>query len=168
MQDKKNFGFSVIIPTRNEEDYIEECINSLLDSFERSYIDSTEFIIVDGMSTDRTVDIVKEKFSHLNLKILENPNLYQSYAMNIGIENSDDSAEFSLIIRAVQGPNNPLHSAYPTYIEVAPYDQRQRNLQPTSGISNQERYDQLERLDALKDKGIITEEEFEKEKDRIL
>ena len=102
------------------------------------------------------------------MKILENPNLYQSYAMNIGIENSDDSAEFSLIIRAVQGPNNPLHSAYPTYIEVAPYDQRQRNLQPTSGISNQERYDQLERLDALKDKGIITEEEFEKEKDRIL
>ena len=74
----------------------------------------------------------------------------------------------SLVIRAVQGPNNPLHSAYPTYIEVAPYDQRQRNLQPTSGISNQERYDQLERLDALKDKGIITEEEFEKEKDIIL
>ena len=89
----------------------------------------------------------------------------------------------SLVIRAVQGPNNPLHSAYPTYIEVAPYDQRQRNLQPTSGapydqrqrnlqptsgISNQERYDQLERLDALKDKGIITEEEFEKEKNRIL
>ena len=84
----------------------------------------------------------------------------------------------SLVIRAVQGPNNPLHSAYPTYVEVASYDQRQRNLQPTSGrqrnlqptsgISNQERYDQLERLDALKDKGIITEEEFEKEKDRIL
>ena len=74
----------------------------------------------------------------------------------------------SLVIRAVQGPNNPLHSAYPTYVEVAPYDQRQRNLQPTSGISNQERYDQLERLDALKDKGIITEEEFEKEKNRIL
>ena len=74
----------------------------------------------------------------------------------------------SLVIRAVQGPNNPLHSAYPTYVEVAPYDQRHRNLQPTSGISNQERYDQLERLDALKDKGIITEEEFEKEKDIIL
>ena len=100
MEDKKKFGFSVIIPTRNEEDYIEECINSLLDSFELSYIDNTEFIIVDGMSTDRTVDIVKEKFSHINLKILENPNLYQSYAMNIGIENSNDSAEFSLIIRA--------------------------------------------------------------------
>ena len=71
----------------------------------------------------------------------------------------------SLVIRAVQGPND-LYSDYPTY--SPPYDQPQHNLQPTSGISNQERYDQLERLDALKDKGIITEEEFEKEKDRIL
>jgi hypothetical protein len=72
----------------------------------------------------------------------------------------------SLVIRAVQGPNDPLYSDYPTY--SPPYDQPQHNLQPTSGISNQERYDQLERLDALKDKGIITEEEFQKEKGRIL
>ena len=71
----------------------------------------------------------------------------------------------SLVIRAVQGPND-LYSDYPTY--SPPYDQPQHNLQPTSGISNQERYDQLERLDALKDKGIITEEEFQKEKGRIL
>ena len=72
----------------------------------------------------------------------------------------------SLVIRAVQGPNDPLYSAYPPYSPS--YAQPQHNLQPPSGISNQERYDQLERLDALKDKGIITEEEFEKEKDRIL
>ena len=86
---------SVIIPTRNEEDYIEECINSLIDL---SIPWDTEFIVVDGMSTDRTIEIVKEKFSHLNLKILENPNLYQSYAMNIGIENSASTSE--VIIRA--------------------------------------------------------------------
>ena len=72
----------------------------------------------------------------------------------------------SLVIRAVQGPNDPLYSDYPPYSPS--YAQPQHNLQPTSGISNQERYDQLERLDALKDKGIITEEEFEKEKGRIL
>ena len=86
---------SVIIPTRNEEDYIEECINSLLDGYIPS---DTEFIVVDGMSTDRTIEIVKEKFSHLNLKILENPNLYQAYAMNIGIENSASTSD--VIIRA--------------------------------------------------------------------
>jgi len=81
----KNISQTVIIPTRNEEDYIEACINSLIDDW---VISTTEFLIVDGRSTDRTLEIVKEKFAHLNLKILDNPNLYQSYAMNIGIKNS--------------------------------------------------------------------------------
>ena len=81
----KNIFQTVIIPTRNEEDYIETCINSLIDDW---VISTTEFLIVDGRSTDRTLEIVKEKFAHLNLKILDNPNLYQSYAMNIGIKNS--------------------------------------------------------------------------------
>ena len=57
----------------------------------------------------------------------------------------------SLVIRAVQGPND-LYSDSPTYIELAPYDQRQRNLQPTSGISNPVTPSVVERLDALKDK----------------
>ena len=80
---------SVIIPTRNEEKFIENCIKSLLNC--RS-IDSdnfnVQFIIVDGMSTDKTIEIINEKFEDLNIKIFKNPNLYQSYAMNIGIENS--------------------------------------------------------------------------------
>ena len=108
MDDDLKVNISVIIPTRNEQDYIEECIDSLLNcrSVEASGF-NVEFIIVDGMSTDRTVGIVKEKFSHLNLKILMNPNLYQSYAMNIGIENSNRINETSLIIRA------DAHSKYP-------------------------------------------------------
>ena len=71
MDDDLKVNISVIIPTRNEQDYIEECIDSLLNcrSVEASGF-NVEFIIVDGMSTDRTVGIVKEKFSHLNLKIL--------------------------------------------------------------------------------------------------
>ena len=108
MSDFKSVVISVIIPTRNEQDYIEECINSLLDCDEPWYINNTEFIIVDGMSTDNTVNIVKEKFGHLKLKVLENPNLYQAYAMNIGIKNSDNSAEYSIVIRA------DAHSRYPT------------------------------------------------------
>ena len=69
----------------------------------------------------------------------------------------------SLVIRAVQGPNDPLYSAYPPS-----YAQPQHNLQPPSGISDQERYQTLEKLDSMRDKGIISEEEFQKEKDRIL
>ena len=107
---KKNsvVDVSVIIPTRNEEEYIENCLKSLLNC--RS-IDSdsfnVQFIIVDGMSTDNTLEIVKEKFKNLNIKICKNPNLYQSYAMNIGIENSKYKNENSIIIRA------DAHSIYP-------------------------------------------------------
>ena len=66
MDDDFKVGISVIIPTRNEEDYIEKCIDSLLNcrTVEASGF-NVEFIIVDGMSTDRTVGIVKEKFEPL-------------------------------------------------------------------------------------------------------
>ena len=99
---------SVIIPTRNEEKFIENCIKSLLNC--RS-IDSdnfnVQFIIVDGMSTDKTIKIIKEKFRNLDIKIFKNPNLYQSYAMNIGIKNSKSKKDKSIIIRA------DAHSIYP-------------------------------------------------------
>ena len=99
---------SVIIPTRNEEKFIENCLKSLMNC--RS-IDSdnfnVQFIIVDGMSTDKTIEIINEKFEDLNLKIFKNPNLYQSYAMNIGIENSKYKKDNSIIIRA------DAHSIYP-------------------------------------------------------
>ena len=107
-KDKSVVGISIIIPTRNEEIYIEKCINSLLDC-QSIKLDSfkVEFIIVDGMSSDNTVEIIKEKFSNLNLKILENPKLYQANAMNIGIDNSNNMGDDSIIIRA------DAHSKYP-------------------------------------------------------
>ena len=101
-------SISVIIPTRNEEIYIEKCINSLIDCQSiKSDSFKVEFIIVDGMSSDNTVGIVKEKFSNINLKILENPNLFQANAMNLGIQNSSYLNEDSIIIRA------DAHSIYP-------------------------------------------------------
>ena len=49
---------SVVVGIRNEERFIEECIESLL-SLDYPQ-DSYEIIIVDGMSTDRTRDIVQK------------------------------------------------------------------------------------------------------------
>jgi len=111
MKDENQIVHSVIIPTRNEEDYIEECINSLLNYCNDPWVlETTEFIIVDGKSEDRTINIVKEKFNYLTLKIFDNPNLYQSFAMNIGIKNSNSSSNNGfgqIIIRA------DAHSIYP-------------------------------------------------------
>ena len=48
--------FSVIVPAYNSEKYIEDCIKSIM----RQTYDNVEHIIVDGGSTDGTLDIIKK------------------------------------------------------------------------------------------------------------
>lgn len=82
--EKKPF-VSLIIPTYNEEKYIQNCINSLLRNTYPS--DLVEIIVVDGMSTDKTVTIVKEIASkHSNIIVIENPRKIAPVAMNLGIK----------------------------------------------------------------------------------
>lgn len=95
---------SVVCPIYNEERYIEKCINSIL---RQDYPkDKLEIILVDGMSTDRTREIVKsymQKYSFI--KMLDNPERIVPYAMNIGIL----ASRGEIIIRLdghVEYPNN--------------------------------------------------------------
>jgi GT2 family glycosyltransferase/nucleoside phosphorylase len=86
--------FSVIIPVYNREDRIEACVNSVLNqsrdardtSRDARYCVSTEIIVVDDGSTDRTVDKLKaikdERLKIITLK----QNKGVSYARNRGIE----------------------------------------------------------------------------------
>lgn len=57
----KNIKVSVIIPVYNVQQYINECIESLL----RQSLDEIEFIFVDDGSTDKSVQKLK------NIKIIE-------------------------------------------------------------------------------------------------
>jgi glycosyltransferase involved in cell wall biosynthesis len=79
---------SLLIPVRNEEKYIDKCIQSIL---RQDYPkDNMEVIFIDGLSQDTTSEIVNDyavKFPDL-IKLLENPYKTVPYAMNIGIENS--------------------------------------------------------------------------------
>jgi glycosyltransferase involved in cell wall biosynthesis len=79
---------SAVMPLYNEEQYIANCVDSLL---RQDYPQGNmEWIFVDGKSTDKTVAILKayqEKFPHL-IYILSNPNKTVPYAMNIGIANA--------------------------------------------------------------------------------
>ncbi len=81
-----NKFISVIIPVYNEEQYIENCIISLL---QQDYpLVSMEWIFVDGCSEDSTkklIDNYKKKYSEL-IKLLDNPNKTVPFAMNIGIK----------------------------------------------------------------------------------
>ncbi len=78
---------SVIVPILNEEKYIEKFLNSIL---EQDYPkENLEIILVDGMSTDKTREIIKsyaEKFSFM--KLVDNEKKTVQYALNLGIENS--------------------------------------------------------------------------------
>jgi glycosyltransferase involved in cell wall biosynthesis len=72
---------SVVIPTFNEEKYIKECVDSVINN---DY-PNKEIIVVDGMSTDNTRNILK---SYENIKILDNDKKITPIAMNIGMKNS--------------------------------------------------------------------------------
>ncbi len=76
---------SVICPIYNEEKYITGCIDSIL---EQDYPkDDLEILFVDGMSTDRTREIVGEYVAkYPYIRLLDNPERIVPYAMNRGIK----------------------------------------------------------------------------------
>lgn len=78
---------SVICPIYNEEKYITKCIDSIL---EQDYpTDDLEILFVDGLSTDRTRDIVKSYIAKYPfIRLLDNPERIVPYAMNYGIDAS--------------------------------------------------------------------------------
>lgn len=86
--------FSVIIPARNEQDNITNCILSIM---QNNYpADQLEIIVIDDHSTDNTSDHVKElQQKYLQLKLIDlskrvpgKLNSYKKKAIEIGIEES--------------------------------------------------------------------------------
>ncbi len=75
---------SVLIPCRNEGDFIGKCLTSIIHG---GYpLDLLEIIVVDGVSTDATRAIVAsfaEKYPFV--RILDNLKLHTPHALNIGI-----------------------------------------------------------------------------------
>ena len=78
---------SIIVAIRNEEKYIENCIESLLNqSFKGSY----EILVIDGMSDDRTLEIVNyyKKRYPKKIKVFENKDKFVAQGRNIGLKYS--------------------------------------------------------------------------------
>lgn len=78
---------SVICPIRNEEKYINACLQSLVEqSFDQ---DKMEILVVDGMSDDRTREIVREfQGKYDNIKLFDNPQMIVPSALNLGISSA--------------------------------------------------------------------------------
>ena len=80
---KKSPRVSVIIPVYNDERFIEDCLLSLKMQTFKDF----EVILIDDCSTDRTFDIVQEKFPDPRIKIIRNDvNLKTAGSRNRGID----------------------------------------------------------------------------------
>lgn len=75
--------FSIIIPLYNNEKYIQECIESVINQSEQSF----ELIIVNDGSTDKSKEIVEEyKSKHFNIKLINQKNKGLLHTRCIGVE----------------------------------------------------------------------------------
>lgn len=97
---------TVIIPVFNEEKRIGEAIQSIVD---QDFTGSLEMVIVDGNSTDNTVELIKQISLSLpanrSIKLLTNPQRVIPVALNIACQN----ATHDIIVRLdghTQAPSN--------------------------------------------------------------
>ena len=80
-----NPKISVIIPIYNGSDYIEECLNSIVNQT----LKDTEIICVNDGSTDNSLQILKEQaLKDDRIKIVDKKNEGQGYARKVGIDNA--------------------------------------------------------------------------------
>jgi len=85
MNNKELPKVAIIAPCRNEARFIEKSIRTILDS---DYPDELiELLVIDGMSTDGTREIVGKMAEQDNrIRLLDNPGKIVPSAMNIGIK----------------------------------------------------------------------------------
>jgi len=78
--------YSIVVPVFNGEEYIQNCINSILEQQSGNY--TYEIIIVDDCSIDNTFEILQD-FRQSNVKVFQtSKNSGPGTARNIGINNS--------------------------------------------------------------------------------
>lgn len=75
---------SIIIPNYNSEKWINKCIDSILGQVYTNY----EIVIIDDMSTDNSVNLIKE-YNDSRIKLIElDKKAFNGGARNIGVENA--------------------------------------------------------------------------------
>ncbi len=119
-----NKKISIIIPCLNEEKYISTCLDSLFESdYDKSKM---EVLVVDGMSSDKTREIVRyyaEKYSYI--KLLDNPDKIVPKAMNLAI--AEASGEYIIRLDA--------HSKFPKeYFSKLIYYSQKLNADNVGGV----------------------------------
>ena len=156
---------SIVTPSFNQGQYIEQTIRSVLD---QGY-PNLEYIIVDGASTDNTVEIIKKYESKLAYWVSE-PDLGQSDAINKGLKyctgeifnwiNSDDWYEPNIFfeianvfrsdykVNSVSGYENHVYSH--GFVQVHQGTQLKPTLEQTIEMCEMTQPSTFHRLDVVK------------------
>lgn len=71
---------TLVMPMRNEEDFIGECLESLL---RQDYPNICEIIVADGKSTDATAEIAAKWGGPV--RVVDNPGVTRAAALNVGL-----------------------------------------------------------------------------------
>src|SRR5262249_39579425 len=122
-RDAESPFISIIVPCRNEEKHIAICLQSIID--QEYPKEKFEVIVVDGMSTDGTREILRRFVdAHQNITILDNPKKTAPAALNIGI--SASKADF---ISRIDGHA----SVYPDYLRNCIRTMRRTNADLVGG-----------------------------------
>ena len=116
---------STLIPTLNEEPFIEKCLLSVIQQRLQHDV-HLEILVIDGGSKDRTVQIVQEmSIVYDSIRLMSNAAKYQSYALNIGIKSSNGE----IVIRL------DAHSIYPdNYISALLESQKTSEADNVGGL----------------------------------
>jgi len=78
---------SVIIPCRNEEQYIERCIMSIINGTSKNI--QLEILVVDGGSNDKTTEIVINiSKEHKEVLLIQNEKKHTQFGLNLGIQSA--------------------------------------------------------------------------------
>lgn len=81
----KEIKISIVTPTYNSKEYMENCINSIKSQSYKNY----EHIIIDGGSTDGTLDIIKKYEGSYPMKWISEPDRGMYDAINKGFNMAD-------------------------------------------------------------------------------
>lgn len=73
---------TIAIPVRNEEEHLEACLASIS---RQTYGSILEILVVDGDSTDRTVELAEQ---HEGVTVLANPARIQAAALNVALDHA--------------------------------------------------------------------------------
>ena len=120
---------SIITVTFNSAKYVEDCINSVI----RQTYQDIEYIVIDGNSTDGTLDIVKRFSPHITKLVSEqdsgmydalNKGMQLATGDVVGILNSDDVLASADVISEIVNcfKQNNVDSLYGDLVYVDPFD----------------------------------------------